>query len=279
MFCEKTWRVPMSSAAPTKRDYTPNQVANKGMFAWVLPLLTSTVGMKSIVAVTGLALIGFVIGHMIGHLKMFAGPEDYNKYAKFLKDTGPLLWVARGGIIVMFVLHVLLTIRLRARSKAARPVPYAYMQTIQASSASRSMMWLGLAILAFVIFHLAHFTLGYVKGIEAIDQSTGKTVMANYLDVVDAGGRHDVYGIVVDGFKNPIISILYLFAMFVLYMHLSHGISSVFQTLGLNTPRTQAAYKAGAKVLALVIVLGYSSVVVAVWAGLLAKQSTFLPMV
>ncbi|QVL30022.1 succinate dehydrogenase cytochrome b subunit [Telmatocola sphagniphila] len=267
----------MSSAAPTKRDQAPNTLPHgKGLLNWLSPLVSSTVGMKIIVALTGIGLIGFVIGHMIGHLKMFAGQEAYNNYAKFLKDLGPLLWIARGGLLAIFVIHILLTLRLRARAKAARPVNYLYVQTVQASPASRFMMYAGLAILAFVIFHIAHFTLGYLVGAQALDRSTGKYVLANYLDLRDAAGRHDVYSAMISGLSNPILAIIYLAAMGMLFMHLTHGSFSLFQTLGLNTPRTDRFLKIAARLLAIVVTLGYSLVVIAVWSGWLKPAATFL---
>jgi succinate dehydrogenase / fumarate reductase, cytochrome b subunit len=269
----------MSSAAPTKRDYATNRLpAGKGLAELFAPIVQSTVGMKAIVAITGLALIGFVIGHMVGHLKMFAGQTDYNKYAHFLKSTGPLLWIARGGLLLIFVLHVLFTIRLVKRSKAARPVPYHYSQTIQASAASRFMFYAGLAMLAFVIFHLVHFTMGRVLGIQALNRETGVIEQVNYLDVVDADGLHDVYSLMVDAFRNPVLSGLYLAALFFLYLHLSHGISSMFQTLGLNTPRTQGFYKVAGQALAVLICLGYASVVVAIWVGKVPVRPTYVSL-
>jgi succinate dehydrogenase / fumarate reductase, cytochrome b subunit len=138
------------------------------------------------------------------------------------------------------------------------------------------MLYAGLVMLFFVIFHLAHFTLGYVKPISAVNAKTGAVESVNYLAVLDKEGMHDVYSIMVDGFKNPLISILYLIALGSLYLHLSHGISSLFQTLGLNSPKTQGTLKAAGVGLSLLIVLGYASVVVAIWAGGIPAVKTFV---
>jgi succinate dehydrogenase / fumarate reductase cytochrome b subunit len=261
----------MASAAPTKRDYRTNTLpSGQGVLDWLKPFVTSSVGMKATTAVTGIFLTGFVIIHMIGNLKVlpaFGGPEAINSYARFLKDLGWLLWIARGGLLTVFVLHVYLALKLAMRASAARPVPYQHPGTIQASTSSVTMHWTGLAILAFGVFHLAHFTFGWVHTTPARDPFSGTEVDANYLSLVDSQGRHDVYSMVVAGFQNPVISALYLVAMAFLYLHLSHGVGSVFQTLGLNTPRTQPFVSGLARTVAVVVVGGNVWIVVAVWLG------------
>ena len=249
----------MSSTAPSKRDYSPNTLpSGNGALSWVNRVFSTTVGSKIIVACTAIILTGFVIGHLIGNLKVFAGPDSLNGYAKFLKDLGPFLWVARGGLILMFVLHVALAIRVKWKSAAARPIPYAYPATIQASVASRFMLMTGLVILVFLLFHLAHYTFGVVEGTAARE---------HYLELHDAQGRHDVYRMVISGFSNPLISVFYLFAQVMLFLHLSHGIGSVFQTLGLNAPRFQRLIKKASLGIAFLILVGNSAIVIAVWGG------------
>ena len=110
-------------------------------------------------------LTGFVIVHLIGNLQVlpaFGGRDAINAYAKFLKDQGPLLWIARGGLLTVFVLHIFFALTLAWRARKARPIRYQYPATIQASAASVTMPWTGLAILAFAIFHFAHYTFGWV---------------------------------------------------------------------------------------------------------------------
>src|SRR5262245_417126 len=135
--------------------------------------LASSVGGKQLVAVTGLGLTGFVLVHMLGNLQIFAGLGDamagqdaLNGYAKFLKDQGPLLWVARGALLLIFVLHIALALWLNARNRAARPVAYHYRNTIKATWASRHMVSTGVVVGLFVLFHLAHYTFGWVDGAE-----------------------------------------------------------------------------------------------------------------
>jgi succinate dehydrogenase / fumarate reductase, cytochrome b subunit len=249
----------MSSTSPSKRTYTPNTLpSGKGILTWLNTVFTTTVGMKVIVAVTGTILVGYVIVHLIGNLKIFAGPDSINSYAKFLKDQGPFLWTLRIGLLTVFVLHILFAIRVKSRSAAARPIGYHYSATIQTSAASRFMLMTGLVILAFVVFHLAHYTLAVVVGTQE---------GVNYLDLKDASGRHDVYRMMIAGFSSPVICLFYLVAQIVLFFHLSHGIGSVFQTLGLNSPRMQRAVKKFSYGVAFLILLGNSLIVIGVWAG------------
>jgi succinate dehydrogenase / fumarate reductase cytochrome b subunit len=195
------------------------------------------------------------------------GRDAINSYARFLKDLGPVLWIARGGLLAVFALHVYLAMTLAMRASAARPVPYQHPATIQASTSSLTMPWSGLAILAFVVFHLAHYTFGLVTTTEAVNPKTNQTVEANYLALVDPAGRHDVYSMLVAGFHNPVVSVLYVVAMVFMYVHLSHGIGSVFQTLGLNTPRTQPCVTGLSRTLALLLAGGNIAIVVLVWVG------------
>ncbi len=258
----------MANVIQPKTSYRTN-VSPKGktFLTWLQALFANTVGSKYLVALTGAALVIWVTGHLIGNLKIYAGQESINAYAKFLKDLGPLLWIERGILLGIFVLHLALAIRLKQRSRAARPVRYAYEDTVQASLQSRIMLTTGLVVLAFVIFHLAHYTLGVVKGVDLTNPSTGETVNVNYLDLKDSQGRHDVYSMVVYGFKVPAISILYIVAQLFLLLHLTHGIKSVFQTLGLNTRRMERSYVYLAWGIALFLFIGNVSIPVTILAG------------
>src|SRR5262249_46708832 len=225
-------------------------------------VLDSSVGAKVLVALTGLGLVTFVIAHMIGNLKLFQGPDAINAYAYFLKhDLGSLLWVARAGLLAIFVLHLALAIRLKLRSVAARPVPYQYPGTVQATLASRTMIWTGIVIGLFVLFHLAHYTFGWVK---TADTPTGSK---NYLELTDAKGRHNVYEMTVAGFKNPAIAVFYLICQVVLFVHLRHGIPSTFQTLGLKNARFRGPIDVLGLVIALTILVGNCAIVLAVLFG------------
>lgn len=251
---------PVSTAKVDKRtNAIPGQVPLGRHF---LAIFRSSVGAKVLVAVTGILLTGFVIVHMLGNLQIFLGQEKINAYAKFLKDLGPLLWVARVGLLAVFLLHVVTAIRLQRSASEARPVPYAYKKDIQSTVESRYMIQTGLVILFFVVFHIAHYTLGLVQQAQI---ETG--VYVNVLDLRDAQGRHDVYNMMIFGFRNPGLAVLYLAAQAMLLLHLAHGVSSVFQTLGLNTPRWQPALRGLGWLVALFVVAGNFAIVIGVWAG------------
>ncbi|MGL6096955.1 MAG: succinate dehydrogenase cytochrome b subunit, partial [Fimbriiglobus sp.] len=211
----------------------------------------------------GTALTGFVVFHMIGNLKLFYGQESINEYAYFLKHgLGPILWIARGALIAPFVLHVVLAVRLHLRSSSARPTGYVYQRPAQASLASRTMLWTGAVVGMFVLFHLAHFTLGWVT--EVVKPDGTRT---NYLKLTDAEGRHDVYSMIVHGFRTWWLALLYLAAQAVLAVHLSHGVQSVLQTLGLKNGRFASAWTAFGFAVAGTVFLGNAAIVVAVWIG------------
>jgi len=229
-----------------------------GPFNWVMTYLTSSVGQKIVVALTGLGLVGFLVGHMIGNLKVFSGPESLNKYAHFLQhDIGALLWIARGGLLGLFLLHLAIALRLRGKATAARPIGYQNHHSAQASTASKTMLYTGLLIAAFTIFHLAHYTFMVVHPEYGDLKYTLK------------GGQetHDVYRMVISGFTTPWISGLYVVAQIVLFVHLSHGIPSSFRTLGLVGKRFDPAAKQLGYVVAAIIVGGNLLIVGAVAAG------------
>lgn len=226
--------------------------------------LRSSVGAKSIMAVTGLGLVGFVIAHMLGNLQVFAGPEKLNAYAAQLQDLGPLLWVARLGLLAMFALHVASAARLVRLNKDARPTEYVYAQKWSTSTfASRTMWMTGLITLAFVVYHLLHFTFGVIQadnvGLEYTLQD-GRVV-------------HDVFAMVVKGFQNPLVAVSYVVANVLLAIHISHGASSAFHTLGLTNPRLAFLRKGFGPGLAAVIALGNVAMPLAVLFGAVTTQS------
>jgi succinate dehydrogenase / fumarate reductase cytochrome b subunit len=195
---------------------------------WLIDFWRSSIGSKVVMAITGLLLFGFVVAHLLGNLQLLSGPDKINAYAKWLHDLGPMLWVARIGLLAVFVLHVLTGIRLARANKAARPVAYARQATMQASFASRSMVLTGLSTLAFVVYHLLHFTFGAVHAADAGLKARPSTA---------AWAGHDVYAMVTASFGNPAIVAAYVVAQVVLFLHLMHGIQSLAQTLGLHHGR------------------------------------------
>lgn len=218
----------------------------------------SSIGKKIIVAATGVAMLLFLAGHLVGNLLVFKGPEALNSYAKWLHSLGGLLWVARIGLLVAIVLHVVATIQLVRANRAARPVAYGCDSTRRASKASRTMIVSGLIILLFVVYHLMHFTWGTLNGY--YDSSNARYFLPN--------GDHNVYNMVIDGFKWIPASLFYIVAMGLLCLHLSHGFSSSLQTLGVTTPRTRTAIDLAGKGYALFIFLGNISIPLAIMVGL-----------
>ncbi|HET8548072.1 MAG TPA: succinate dehydrogenase cytochrome b subunit [Bryobacteraceae bacterium] len=206
----------------------------------------TTLGKKAIMAVTGLILFGFLIAHMIGNLQVFAGPEALNHYAVKLREMPALLWFARLVLLISVVLHIVASVQLWGLQREARPVRYARKKNADSSYASRTMMWSGPIIAAFVVYHLAHFTW------------------------VILPGRYEhlkPYENVVYGFRQPLISLLYIIAIAMLCTHLYHGLWSMFQTLGVAHPRYTPALKRFAAVFSIALAAGFIAVPVAVLAG------------
>jgi len=208
----------------------------------------STNGKKVVMAVTGAMMFAFVIGHMLGNLQMFEAPEHINGYGHFLHNLGELLWLERGVMLLAIALHITATVQLALRSKAARPVGYSRKEAINSSYASRTMYWSGPIVLAFIIFHLLQFTAGYLHP------------SATFVE-------GEVYANVVSGFQVWWVSAWYIIAVGLLCFHLSHGIWSMFQSVGLAHKRHTALLKIAAKAIAILIFLGYSSIPISVYLG------------
>lgn len=222
-------------------------------------LFRSSIGRKIIMAVTGLVLIGFVIGHLVGNLQVFQDPDHLNGYAHFLRELGPLLWVARIVIVASVVLHVWAATVLTLENKAARGgEPYNIKHTIRATLASRSMRLTGYVVLAFLLYHLAHFTWGTAQTATFKDNLKHYTMQNEYkvagFPVVGPGTEvHDVHSMVILGFQNVVVSAFYIIAVGLLSFHLLHGFDSLFQTLGVRSSR----WSAGLRKVALVFCVAY----------------------
>jgi succinate dehydrogenase / fumarate reductase cytochrome b subunit len=223
---------------------------------WARRTFTSSIGLKWLMAVSGIALVLFVVAHMAGNLLVFLGPDAINEYAVGLREMPlQLLWVARAGLGVAFLVHVFTGVRLTNANRDARPERYQVKKAVASTLASRHMMLGGLFLLAFVLYHLAHFTFHGTN--------------PQFADLRDAQDRHDVYTMMVLGFTSPIVSALYVAAMIPLCLHLSHGVSSAFQSLGLSDPKLSGLVRALGPFVATVIFVGNVSMPVAVLAGAL----------
>jgi succinate dehydrogenase / fumarate reductase cytochrome b subunit len=229
-------------------------------------------------AVSGLILIGFVIGHLVGNLQVFQDPDHINGYAEFLRKTGPLLWVARVVIIAAALAHIWAATVLSLENKAARPAAYGVQHTIRATLASRTMKWTGLVVLAFVLYHLAHFTWGAAQASTFKDNLPLYTMEHEYrvagFPVIDAGARvHDVHTMVILGFQSAIVSLFYIVAVGLLSFHLLHGFDSMFQTLGLRSSRWSTGLRRVAVVFCALYFLGNLAIPGAVLIGKLQPRT------
>lgn len=221
----------------------------------------SSVGKKFIVALTGVALLLFVFGHLVGNLLIFVGRDAINSYGQFLHHFihGWGVWGARIGLLVAIVLHIVMTIQLTRLNRASREQRYKNEATVQASRASRTMIVSGLLIIAFVIYHLLHFTI------------TPGEADPGYFDSEYASAtgeqRHDVYAMILTGFSSWLVSIVYILAIGLLCLHLSHGFASVFQTFGLRSSKSWPLIQNAGRAYAILIFVGNISIPIAVLLG------------
>lgn len=226
----------------------------------VATFFRSSIGGKITVAVTGAALFLFVVMHMLGNLQIYLGQDALNHYGELLRTIPELLWFARAGLLAFVIVHIVQAVRLQVANRAARPVRYANQGTVQASMASRTMLWTGPMIAAFIVYHLLHFTLGVVQPDSA--------------HLTDAKGRHDIYSMVVIGFQNVPIAVSYIVAMVLLGLHLHHGVASMFQSLGLRTARYRKCIDQFGFAVTWLIVAGNVSIPLAVLAGIVRLPSS-----
>ena len=219
-----------------------------------LTLYQTTIGKKAIMAISGLVLVGFVIGHLAGNLQLYAGPEAINSYAALLHSMPGALWAARIVLLIAVGAHITTAVQLGKRNVDARPPSGGYRKRVsqKTSYAARTMYWSGPILLLYIVYHLAHLTLGYAPGYEF--------------------SPTHVYNNVVYGFMNPFVSVVYIAGNLALAFHLYHGVWSMLQTLGAAHPRYDSMKKRGAQVLGLVIALGNVSFPIAVMTGVVSPD-------
>lgn len=225
--------------------------------SWLNAYVKSSVGAKHIMAITGLALVLFVLVHMLGNLLIYAGPDAINSYGATLKSNPGLLWTLRLGLLGMAVVHIVAASRLVALNRQARPQKYAMYRPARSPFYARVMPLSGLILLAFIVYHLLHFTVGSVQP----DYFTSTEVLAS------GETRHDVYAMVVQSFGHWEVVASYLVAMVLLCMHLAHGVSSLFQSLGLEHPRYNKVIRNAGPIFATVVFIGNCSMPIAVFFG------------
>jgi succinate dehydrogenase / fumarate reductase, cytochrome b subunit len=247
-------------------------------------LFKSSIGRKILMAVTGLILIGFVTGHLVGNLHLFGGsPDEINGYAHFLQGLGPVLWVVRLGLLTTVVLHIWASVSLTMENWQARPADYDFKNTIQATLASRMMRWTGFVVFAFILYHLAHFTVGlngdFFQGQSFKTRLGYEYVMQHdfhllgFLLVPAKTQVHDVFSMVVLGFQSPVVSGFYILAVGLLAFHLWHGAESMFQTLGLKTNRWGCGLRLLARAFCIAYFLGNLAIPGSVLAGVIKPHN------
>jgi len=209
----------------------------------------STVGKKAVMAVTGAILFLFVVGHMIGNLQIYLGAEKLDHYAQTLRSIPSLLWGVRLVLLVSVILHIIAATQLGLRARRARPRAYVKWTSAGTTYASRTMYWSGPILLAFIIYHILHFTTGQALGPEFREG--------------------EVYHNVIVGFSFVPASIVYIIAMLMLGSHLYHGVWSMFQSVGISHPRYTPLLKKLAAIAAAALVIGNISIPVSVMLGIL----------
>lgn len=215
--------------------------------------LTSSLGRKYLMALTGILLIGFLFAHLAGNLLIFAGPEALNAYAEKLRHLGPGLWAARLSLLALAGTHIVTSLQLAVENRRARPQPYAVVRHGTSTLAGRTMVLSGLLVLSYLVYHLAHFT-----------WQTAHPAVAH---LTDPSGRHDVYRMVVLSFQQPAIVLAYILGVGLVGLHLSHGIGSACQTLGVTNARIVETLRRAGRLLAWALFLGYSAIPAAVLLG------------
>ncbi|HEY3741013.1 MAG TPA: succinate dehydrogenase cytochrome b subunit [Bryobacteraceae bacterium] len=215
---------------------------------------TSTNGKKAVMALSGIVLVGFVVVHLLGNLQVFAGADKFNAYAHALKGMAPLLWTVRLMLLAAVCLHIWSAFSLWRIKAEARPIGYVTKKTIASTYASRTMYWSGPILLLFIIYHLMQFTIG-IGGTRFI--------------------QDEAYDNLVAGFEVPAVSVFYIIAMGCLCLHLYHGVWSMLQTLGIQHPKYTPVLRVLAKVLAVAVFLGFTSIPLGVMLGRIQPSGIF----
>ena len=226
--------------------------------SWLGKFLCSTIGQKFVMAVSGLMLVGFVVAHMLGNLQVFLGREALNDYAALLQGNQGLLWVARIGLIGAVAAHIWSAFKLTMASRRARPVTYKKRSWFDERYAVRTMRVGGVILLAFIVYHILHLTLGVVHD--------------TYRPCADVSGVFTCYAYdnLVSGLANPLVGAFYVVAQVFLGLHLTHGFWSMTRTLGQGNPRFDKPARTIASVLGVIITIGNCSIPVAIMAGIVS---------
>jgi succinate dehydrogenase / fumarate reductase, cytochrome b subunit len=219
-------------------------------------LFSDSIGRKVLMAITGLLMVLFVVGHLLGNLTIFAGPNGINAYAQHLHELAPVVWGTRLVMGAAVLIHLFLSVQITMENTQAKPEKYAVRNALRATFASQTMIWTGVIMGAFIVYHLLQFTLRVTPGL-----TLGS----------DALNRFDVFSMVVDGLGRTLTAFVYVVSMVSLFLHMSHGIQSAFQTLGLSNARWLPRFTATGKLVAGVFLVGFGAIPVAIVVGILTK--------
>src|SRR5574341_1409254 len=217
-------------------------------------LFSDSIGRKVVMAITGLLLVIFLIGHLLGNLNIFRGAEGINSYAHHLHELPVVVWGNRIVMGLAVVLHIIIAIQVTLENAAAKPEKYAVARALRATFASKNMIWTGLIVGAFVVYHLLHFTVRVTPGVTV---------------TTDLQGRTDVFLMVSQAFRVVGISAVYVVAMLAVFFHLTHGVQSLFQTSGLSNAILLPRYGIAGKLLSAIFLVGFGSIPVVILVGLL----------
>jgi len=220
-----------------------------------MQLTQSSVGRKIIMAVTGIVLVAFVCVHLLGNSSVFVGADAINAYAQKLHSLGPFVWVFRLVMLAAFAIHIIFGIQLTLENRAATPEKNVQVKRLKTGFGAETMIVSGLVMLAFVVYHLLQFTV----------RVTNPEI---YIPLGNSG-MVDVYYMVVNGFKSTLTVIIYLIGMAFLFLHVSHGFQSLFQTIGLSNDKSLPVMGMVSKLVGFVLLVGYISIPLLIVAGLI----------
>lgn len=218
--------------------------------------LSSSVGRKVLMAITGFFMLFFVTVHLVGNSSIFIGPSALNTYAEKLHSLGALVWIFRVFMLLMLAVHVFFGILLTLENSAANPSKYAVSKKLKATFSSQTMIWTGALLLSFLVYHLLQFTI---------------RITPDILPDAVANRPGDVYGMVIGSFRFTTISLVYVAAMATLFFHLNHGIQSLVQTFGCSNDTTLPKVTLIGKLISVIFLVGYSAIPVLILAGILNR--------
>lgn len=218
--------------------------------SWLRRTVSSSIGGKYLVALTGLVMVGFLVAHLAGNLLVYAGPLALHDYAEGLRKFPAVLWALRLGLIVSALLHVFLATKLNLANRAARPITYFNKSYRKATYASRSMLLTGILLLLYIVYHLADFTWRWTNA-----------------DVARLG-PYDVYQMLILRLSSPVNALIYMAAMAVMGLHLCHGVTSVFQTVGLNHPKYNFIFRSLGPLVGTILSVGFMSIPISILLGI-----------